>query len=257
MISPAGRAVFEDRGHRKQTGHGGEFFDFVRPQHKARPCPYCGSTIVDLADPDPVAIGVSLLGGAQRDRGPTGVFLLQGEGMDVADQIATEPARAAALRAAIATTSTSPDNQPDQDDELNQGRVAGVVSHLDVPEEPQDGDCLIWEPRIRTWLQAAGFRTRPAVVTGWVDPARTVLAFLHKVSLVSTERGQIIVDVTARQFDPRLPSRWVARPDDYCRQLAQATHCPRATIAAHDDVAAQVRHQSHQPGEHCTCRDRR
>jgi hypothetical protein len=53
------------------------------------------------------------------------------------------------------------------------------------------------------------------------------MTFGHSATIAA---GDVVIDLTARQFDPRLPRRWFADRLDYCARLAAATGCDRVTL---------------------------
>ncbi len=93
-------------------------------------------------------------------------------------------------------------------------------------ERPVDGACLTTAPQVTKTLAAQGLPAHTVRVAGWLDKAGTVLAFLH---LATRCRGMIL-DGTARQFNPELPSAWIATEQDYLRHLATAARLEHATI---------------------------
>ena len=110
-------------------------------------------------------------------------------------------------------------------------QVAGVSRALAAvagPELPRDGDCLLWEPKVRRALYVGGFAASAGAVLGLLDLQGEVIAFSHAATLV----GDVVIDLTARQFDPHLPRRWFAGIDDYCARLGAATGCDRVTVHA-------------------------
>jgi hypothetical protein len=83
-------------------------------------------------------------------------------------------------------------------------------------------------------LRAAGYRTQAAIVTGWIDQPRCI-GFLHQVALLGDD---LVVDVTARQFDPNLPLPWAARTAEHWAHLAAATGVAAVTIEPDGSAAA-------------------
>ena len=83
------------------------------------------------------------------------------------------------------------------------GRVERVVLGLAVPTDPVDGDCLIWEPRVTAALRGAGWQADGVVVIGWLDRGARVLTYVHRATLLA---GHLVIDATARQFNPGLPA---------------------------------------------------
>lgn len=107
--------------------------------------------------------------------------------------------------------------------------VSSLLATLDIPCRPVDGDCLVWTPRVVTVLQAAGCPAESATVVGWdLRRSRTII-FVHQAALT---RDDVVVDVTARQFDPRLPSPWITSAAQYCTTLAASTRVDEVTIGS-------------------------
>lgn len=75
-------------------------------------------------------------------------------------------------------------------------------------------------------LSDAGWPAIRVVVFGWISFSQRLIGFGHSASQV----GTIIVDVTARQFDPALPAVWVATEQDYRARLAQLPGIARVTL---------------------------
>ena len=100
-----------------------------------------------------------------------------------------------------------------------------LISQLDLPYPPRDGDCLVWSPRLVTLLAGAGYNARKVGVLATV--AGGVIAYLHTAVLVDEAW---IVDVTARQFVLDLPAVWVAPVQDYLAELAHATRVALTTL---------------------------
>jgi ribosomal protein S12 methylthiotransferase accessory factor YcaO len=112
---------------------------------------------------------------------------------------------------------------------------------LPAPDLPGDGDCLTWAPAVARRLNEQGFAAQAIDVAGWVDEHLSVLAFLHRTVLVAAPAGaaghgdptealeDAVVDVTARQFDPRLPARWLTGWRDYQDRLARAARVSQLT----------------------------
>ncbi|WP_036502965.1 hypothetical protein [Nocardia aobensis] len=90
---------------------------------------------------------------------------------------------------------------------------------------PSDGDCLHTAPRVTKSLQEQGFQARTATIAGWLDLSATILGFLHQVTIC----GETVLDGTARQFYPTLPSAWISPTPEYLRRLADATGIKHAT----------------------------
>ncbi|MEH0985878.1 DUF6283 family protein [Micromonospora sp. CPCC 205556] len=107
-----------------------------------------------------------------------------------------------------------------------------AVQTLPAPWTPVDGDCLTWAPSTATRLRDLGYPARDIDVAGWADYGAAIIAFVHRTVLVcdgDPADGQV-VDVTARQFDPRLPARWLIAWPAYLDALAGATGVERVTL---------------------------
>ncbi|WP_238450874.1 DUF6283 family protein [Micromonospora sp. 4G55] len=106
-----------------------------------------------------------------------------------------------------------------------------TVQTLPVPLTPVDGDCLTWAPATATRLRDLGHPARVVQVAGWAD--HQVIAFVHWTVLVADPDGDpdggSVIDVTARQFDPRLPARWVLSWPEFLVALARAAGADRVT----------------------------
>ncbi len=100
--------------------------------------------------------------------------------------------------------------------------ITEILEGIPVPELPRDGDCLKWAPVVSEDLYNADYDdARTVTVVGWL--AGEVIGFMHK----ATKVGSLIVDCTARQFDPRLPLRWVVAQEEYEFLLAKVTGVER------------------------------
>ncbi|WP_329051177.1 hypothetical protein OG738_03610 [Amycolatopsis sp. NBC_01488] len=78
-------------------------------------------------------------------------------------------------------------------------------------------------------LRSIGLRADETAVVGWLDVFSTrAVAFMHRAALLE---GNVVVDVTVRQFAARLPPIWVVGVDDYCAELAVATDVTEVTVA--------------------------
>ncbi|MGS2619304.1 DUF6283 family protein [Micromonospora sp. LZ34] len=112
-------------------------------------------------------------------------------------------------------------------------RLPAAVRELPVPPAPADGDCLTWAPATAKRLRQLGYPAQVVDVAGWADEQAGVVAFIHRTVLVaepgSDPTGWHVIDVTARQFDPTLPARWLSRWHDYLTALADATGVQRVT----------------------------
>lgn len=102
-----------------------------------------------------------------------------------------------------------------------------LTPDLALPKRPRDGDCIRWEPVITNLLSdATGLPAIRVVVFGWICFDQSLIGFMHSVTQVE----DIIVDVTARQFDPDLPQVWVAMQADYCARMGRLPGIDRVTL---------------------------
>ncbi|UGT55179.1 hypothetical protein [Nocardia asteroides] len=117
-------------------------------------------------------------------------------------------------------------------DVMHQPLDTGVLALLNATmvgladERPVDGACLTTAPQVTQALTLQGLSARTIRVAGWLDEARTILAFLH----LATHCHGMVLDGTARQFNPELPHAWVTTEQDYLRDLATAARTEHATI---------------------------
>ncbi len=103
-----------------------------------------------------------------------------------------------------------------------------VLTRLPTPQEPRDGDCLDWAPRVTTELLADGLPARTAWVHAFVPFGNgTALLFSHMVTMV----GNLVVDTTARQFHPDFPLKWVAEKPQYIERVKELTGVSTVLIA--------------------------
>ncbi|WP_280344930.1 hypothetical protein [Nocardia neocaledoniensis] len=93
-------------------------------------------------------------------------------------------------------------------------------------ENPIDGACLDSAPMVTKALTTQGFPARKVTIAGWMDTTETVLAFLHS----ATRFDGLILDGTARQFNPTLPTVWITSEHDYLQRLAIATQVEHTSI---------------------------
>jgi hypothetical protein len=61
-----------------------------------------------------------------------------------------------------------------------------------------------------------------------VRGSRTI-AFVHQAAEIDAD---VVIDVTARQFDAHLPSPWITSPAQYCAALARSTRVDEVTIGS-------------------------
>ncbi|MBQ0896750.1 hypothetical protein KBX37_27275 [Micromonospora sp. U56] len=108
-----------------------------------------------------------------------------------------------------------------------------LVRELPVPAAPADGDCLTWAPATAERLRQHGYPAQVISVAGWTDEQARIISFVHRTVLIAEPgadpAGWRIVDVTARQFDPTLPARWLTSWHHYLTALADATGVQRVT----------------------------
>ena len=133
---------------------------------------------------------------------------------------------ARARQTASPTVSTM---RPDSGDDGSHHAVRDLLAdRLQLPERPDDGDCLVWTPKVLDLLRSVGRQVDEATVVGWLDVFSTrAVAFMHRAALLE---GKLIVDVTARQFAARLAPIWVVGVDDYCADLAAAAGVTEVTV---------------------------
>ncbi|MET7968769.1 DUF6283 family protein [Micromonospora sp. NPDC005305] len=104
-----------------------------------------------------------------------------------------------------------------------------AVAALAVPPSPVDGDCLTWAPATAGRLRQRGYPAQVIQVAGWINRKGALIGFVHRTVLVADPNadpdpaGGLVVDVTARQFDPSLPARWLTGWLDYLTALTEAT----------------------------------
>jgi hypothetical protein len=145
-----------------------------------------------------------------------------------------------------------PSDQPKPVD-ATASRLRAVTADLPVPVAPRDGDCRAWAAATAERLLAEGFAAQVVNVAGWVDEQARILAFLHTAVVVpvgtiadlsppdrsgpsrlaahdgSDDPDDFVIDVTARQFNPALPSCWSTTWSIYQRRLASATYVRKVT----------------------------
>ncbi len=121
-----------------------------------------------------------------------------------------------------------------EDDPLGQHRlyaigvvVREVAGTLDLPQQPRDGDCLDWAPRMTGLLVTAGLPARTVVVIGWLNRDTSLIGWIHKATFID---GGVVVDCTARQFHPDFPILWVTTPVNYATQLGTRTGVESVTF---------------------------
>ncbi len=95
--------------------------------------------------------------------------------------------------------------------------IIDVMIRFGWPDEPVDGDCLIYAPRVTEELVQRGVVAAHSVwVTGY---ARGAIVFMHKATRVAC----LILDGTAQQFSPKLPRRWLAEEANYKEAMVRET----------------------------------
>lgn len=81
-----------------------------------------------------------------------------------------------------------------------------------------DGDCFPVSGEVHKRLRERGYPARIAYVTGWVDRAQNIVAFVHLAVVVEG----VVIDGSATQFDLRLPALIVLPVAEY-EQLLSST----------------------------------
>ena len=98
---------------------------------------------------------------------------------------------------------------------------------LDLPKRAVDGDCLPVSGAVVACLKDHGFDAHVIFVTGWVSfQGQRVVGFMHAAVTV----GAYIVDATATQFDPALPSIIIAPEQEYREVMQRATSVSEVTL---------------------------
>ncbi|WP_157529290.1 hypothetical protein [Nocardia sp. NRRL S-836] len=80
-----------------------------------------------------------------------------------------------------------------------------------------------------TVLQAAGYAAESTAVVGWAVRRSRTIVFVHQAALTHDD---VVIDVTARQFDTRLPSPWITSSAQYCTALAASARVDEVTIGS-------------------------
>jgi hypothetical protein len=116
--------------------------------------------------------------------------------------------------------------EPERSAGATRERIEAALVGLELPAQPVDGDCLVFEPLVRELLARAGLGPKAATVYGWCDPGQQILAWAHQ----ATACAGYIVDVTARMYGPSLPARFVEPVGRYGFLLARAAALPSITV---------------------------
>lgn len=108
-------------------------------------------------------------------------------------------------------------------------RLESVLRVVEEPGTPVKGDCEPWSKWIVDVLLRAdipakvqwmfGMSTQPGVLPG-STAVPLVIVLGHAAVLVGTTT---IVDFTARQYHPLLPTRWIVGVDEYKATLVRLT----------------------------------
>ncbi|WP_280393638.1 hypothetical protein [Nocardia brasiliensis] len=93
-------------------------------------------------------------------------------------------------------------------------------------DNPRDGDCIAVAELVTDKLLEHGLDASTATIAGWHDRSEKILGFFHHV----TVHGGMVLDGTARQFDPSLPPAWVLPLPAYLGEIADATGVDHATV---------------------------
>jgi hypothetical protein len=96
--------------------------------------------------------------------------------------------------------------------------IIEVLTRTDLPEQPVDGDCMIWADRITERLHERGVEDAETVFVTALDAAGAIV-FMHKATRVYT----LILDVTAQQFTLKLPPRWLSEEPNYIEDMTRET----------------------------------
>lgn len=102
-----------------------------------------------------------------------------------------------------------------------------ALSGILEPDEPADGDCLVFQVLVTNELQRQGYPAYLASVIGWADVDNKIIMFGHQ----ATEVDGWIVDFTARQFNDQIPARWIIPADRYPTLLAGMTFAEKVTFS--------------------------
>ncbi len=105
--------------------------------------------------------------------------------------------------------------------------VRNVAADLDLPQQPADGDCLDWAPRMTQLLNDAGLPALTVTVIGWLHHGSSLIGWIHKATVID---AGVVVDCTARQFHPDFPVLWITTPYNYAEQLGTRTGVETVTF---------------------------
>lgn len=106
-----------------------------------------------------------------------------------------------------------------------------------APEQPDDGDCLRVPEAVTAALRARGVEASTRVVMLHVGGA--VMA-MHQVTVADG----VVLDGTARQYNPDLPGVWIEQPEVYLSELASGVGADGAAMESETtslgDLLAQL-----------------
>ncbi|WP_338760634.1 hypothetical protein V7968_32160 [Nocardia vulneris] len=103
--------------------------------------------------------------------------------------------------------------------------LAAILTPLAL-DNPRDGDCITVAGQVTARLRERRLDADTVTIAGWCDRSEKILGFFHHVTL---HRGMVL-DGTARQFDPSLPTAWVLALPAYLGEIADATGIDHATV---------------------------
>ncbi|MCZ7478823.1 hypothetical protein [Micromonospora sp. WMMC273] len=110
-------------------------------------------------------------------------------------------------------------------DRIDEAAIRFVLT-CQQPSTVSDGDCIAAADRLTDTLRTLGITAESVSVIGWIDPDCHVLGFAHRATAI----GDHIADLTARQFHPDAPARWLAPVGEYLSRLTTLTRVAAATI---------------------------
>ena len=149
------------------------------------------------------------------------------------------------LKFMTADAATSPSSEEFHPPKTGTAEMLSAILEEVSPSHPvRDGDCDIVAARVTAAVREHGIAAETVTVSGWSDPHvlrtalvgltalagiddRKILGFAHHVTLAEGW----VMDATAQQFNPDLPSHWVAPVKDYLSRLAAAAGVATATLA--------------------------
>lgn len=101
--------------------------------------------------------------------------------------------------------------------------IRSALKDADLPTQARDGDCFPVSGEVRSALRDHGIEGEVVSVWGKIewpgDPTQTVIGIGH----AAVQVGGLIVDATATQYDPSLPSLIIAPLGQYTELLGKAT----------------------------------